>query len=456
MKKKDNKKGLRIILAITSLVFIFIVIFVVIRLEGEKPVFEFQPNNVIFGTQTQVTLLVGDKKSGLKKVWVALKTEGKEIPLLEKDYEGSFINGGSGVHDDVLTLTFEPGKIGINDGTAVIRIAVTDYSWKGFLKGNVAYAEKGIVVDTKKPVINVLSKNHYISPGGTALAIYTLSEKCSKHGVVVDGELFPGHSGYFKDKNKYISFFALGHAKGKNTPIHLKAVDVAGNDAKIGFNYYVKRKRFKKDVINLPLSFLNRKLPSFDVEVPESSGDKKIAKFVLINNKLRKENYLTFVSVTKTTDEILHWKGRFERLPKSARRASFADHREYRYKGKKIDEQFHMGIDLASNSNSPIPAGNSGRIALAGDVGIYGRTVVIDHGFGLFSMYAHMSSVMVKQGDIVKKGDVIGKTGSTGLAGGDHLHYSMIVHDTFVNPVEWWDAKWIKNNVTSKLNAYKE
>jgi len=51
----------------------------------------------------------------------------------------------------------------------------------------------------------------------------------------------------------------------------------------------------------------------------------------------------------------------------------------------------------------------------------------------------------------VKKGDIIGNTGTTGLAGGDHLHFSMLVHGTFVNPKEWWDPHWIKDNITAKL-----
>ena len=57
----------------------------------------------------------------------------------------------------------------------------------------------------------------------------------------------------------------------------------------------------------------------------------------------------------------------------------------------------------------------------------------------------------MKKGDSVKKNAIIGRTGLTGLAGGDHLHYSMLVNSTFVNPIEWWDAKWIKHNITDKL-----
>jgi len=69
----------------------------------------------------------------------------------------------------------------------------------------------------------------------------------------------------------------------------------------------------------------------------------------------------------------------------------------------------------------------------------------------LFSLYGHLSSIAVKKGQMVSRGDIIGNSGMTGLAGGDHLHFSIIVHRTYVNPVEWWDSNWIANNITSKL-----
>jgi len=114
-----------------------------------------------------------------------------------------------------------------------------------------------------------------------------------------------------------------------------------------------------------------------------------------------------------------------------------------------------LGIDLASIAHSPIPASNRGKVVFAGDLGIYGKTVIIDHGFGLFSTYSHMSVLNVENGQMVSKKEIIGRTGSTGLAGGDHLHFGMLVHSTFVNPIEWWDEAWIKNNILEKIDAVK-
>jgi murein DD-endopeptidase MepM/ murein hydrolase activator NlpD len=57
----------------------------------------------------------------------------------------------------------------------------------------------------------------------------------------------------------------------------------------------------------------------------------------------------------------------------------------------------------------------------------------------------------VEVGKVVAKGDVVGTTGITGLAAGDHLHFGMYIHNVFVDPLQWWDASWIKNNITSKI-----
>jgi murein DD-endopeptidase MepM/ murein hydrolase activator NlpD len=178
-------------------------------------------------------------------------------------------------------------------------------------------------------------------------------------------------------------------------------------------------------------------------------------KFLKFNREVRQDNFKQLLRIVENTDKKLYWKGTFLRLPKSARKAGFADHRRYKYKGHIIDRQIHMGVDLASVAHSPVSASNTGKVAFAEYMGIYGKTVIIDHGFGLFSMYSHLSDFNIKKGQIVSKGEIIGRTGTTGLAGGDHLHFGMLVHNTFINPVEWWDASWIKNNISGKINTVK-
>lgn len=427
---------------------------VAVRLEGEPPVLSTSPSDLpVIGADKALTVTASDPGSGIRRVWVGIFKDGKEAVLFEKDFPGGnpFL-GGSVRHTD-FNIRIEPKKLGITDGKAILRMLVRDYSWRKWWNGNQTYREIETVIDTRPPGIQALTRMHNINQGGTGLVIYRLSEPCRDSGVVVGENFFPGHTGYFGDKEIAMAFFALSHQQGKGTRIHLRAVDSAGNSAEAGFPHHIRRRRFKKDTIRISDRFLNWKMPEFAGEIQTLSDDSLVNRFLAVNRKLREENFKIIQAVGAKTSVDLHWDGAFLRLPNSATRAKFADQREYLYGGNVIDRQVHLGIDLASIAHSPVPAANSGRIAFAGSIGIYGKTIMIDHGFGLFSMYSHLSSIDVQTGQAVSKKEIIGRTGRTGLAGGDHLHFSMLVHNVFVNPIEWWDSSWIHNNITSKINA---
>jgi murein DD-endopeptidase MepM/ murein hydrolase activator NlpD len=271
----------------------------------------------------------------------------------------------------------------------------------------------------------------------------------------VGDHFFPGHSGYYADSAIHIAFFAFGHLRTAGTEIMLEATDLAGNGARTRFPYQFRKKVFKKDTLTLTDHFISQILPEFQSILPSGVPPALKDKFIFINRDLRQANYRSIVEVTGKSDTAMLWKGVFLRLPNSAPRAGFADHRTYLYEGREIDQQDHLGVDLASLTHASVPAANSGIVVYTGFIGIYGQTVLLDHGFGLFSMYSHLSRITVKPGDRVTKEDLLGNTGSTGLAGGDHLHFSILIHDTFVDPVEWWDSHWINDNILLKLNSVK-
>ena len=425
------------------------------RLEGEKPSITLELPSPSIGKTQELALSVSDAKSGVRRIWIGLVKDGKEVVFFEKDLPfAGFIRGGI-IHKESLNIMIEPVKMGITDGKAMLRMVARDCSWRRWLKGNTTYLEKDVIIDTRSPEVGILSRAHNVSQGGTGLVVYRVSETCPKSGVFVGDNFFPGYSGYFKDDNILIAFFALDYKQGPGTKIFVNATDFAGNSSRAGFPYYIKGKVFKKDLIEISDRFLNWKMPEFDVDISPDSKTPLVEKFLKVNQEVRKDNYQQLLSIVKNTDKKLFWKGTFLRLPKSARKAGFADHRRYKYKGHIIDRQIHMGVDLASVAHSPVSASNTGKGAFAETMGIYGKTVIIDHGFGLFSMYSHLSDFNVKQGQMVSKGEIIGHTGTTGLAGGDHLHFGMLVHNTFVNPVEWWDASWIRNNISGKMNMVK-
>jgi len=453
LKEKSKNRKWQFIGLVAVCLFIAFLVVLFIRMEKEAPQVDIAFDSTAFGVERTLSMSLSDEKSGLKKVWIGLFKDGSEKKLLEKEFSASgWLKKGS-VNHVPLSITVKPKELGLTDGEAMLRMVVTDYSWRSWGKGNRTYIEKQIQIDTKPPRIEVLTDAHNISPGGTALAIYQLSEPCQKSGVMVGDNFFPGHRAGQDENDPYLVFFALAHNQKKGTVIRLEATDMAGNQSRAGFYHYIKKKAFRKDTIRISDGFLDSKLPEFETLLADSSQQQPIDQFLYVNRDIRKKNKQTIDSVTAATDSEIHWSGVFKRLPGSATRSRFADQRTYTYKGKTIDHQVHLGEDLASNSRSPVPAANGGSVAFTEYLGIYGNTVILDHGFGLFSLYAHLTGIDVEKGQVVKRGDIIGRTGKTGLAGGDHLHFSMVVHNTFVTPLEWWDASWINNNISTKLKS---
>jgi murein DD-endopeptidase MepM/ murein hydrolase activator NlpD len=266
-----------------------------------------------------------------------------------------------------------------------------------------------------------------------------------------------GSEGGRADPGLRAGFFALLHDQQLHEPIVAFARDEAGNEAHVTFVDNVFEKPFKRSRIELDDAFINRVVPEILEHSPElklappAAGADMLPAFLKINGELRKINAEQIAALAAKTSPARLWKGPFVQLGNSQVEASFADHRTYFYKGKEVDRQVHLGFDLAVTARVPIVAANDGKVLHASWLGIYGNCVIIDHGDGVQSLYGHLSSFDVKTGDAVTKGQTIGRSGMTGLAGGDHLHFTMLVGGRAVNPVEWWDPHWITDRVERKL-----
>ena len=465
IRSKNVRMGFFVILC---LLFVLPVGWILtMKLEGEKPAVNLDLPYPAIGSDRDIPLSVADARSGLRRIWVGLVRNDREFVFFEKDFSSGNFFGFGKVRKESFNIRIRPREKGITDGKALLRVIVTDLSWRRWWNGNKTLIEKEISVDTRAPAVDVLSNVHNIIQGGASFVIYKLSEPCSENGVLVGDNFFPAYSTQKAFGSQYpdclMAFFALGHKQDRDTEIVIKAVDHAGNITRRNFRIFVGKKRVKKDTINISDRFLSRKMPEFDVGsmLPEISKGPPLPdqaeKFLTINRKLREANFRSFVELAKKTEPVFYWDSkRFLSLPKSKRMAGFAEYREYKYGGRTIDRQFHMGVDQASVSNAPVLAGNRGKVLFAGRMGIYGRTIVIDHGLGLLSIYAHLSRFDVDEGEVVSKKQTIGLTGQSGLAGGDHLHFSILLHNTFVNPMEWWDPRWVRNNISKKINAVKK
>ncbi|MGD8548383.1 MAG: M23 family peptidase, partial [Desulfobacterales bacterium] len=218
---KTNKKNIksRLIVLVCLIVILPVAWILVVRLEGEKPSIALELPSPSIGKTQELALSVSDAKSGVRRVWIGLIKDGKEVVLFEKDFPFAGIIGGGIIHQESLNIVIEPVKMGITDGKAMLRMVARDYSWRRWLQGNTAYLEKDVMIDTRPPEVAILSKAHNVSQGGAGLVIYRVSEKCPKSGVFVGDNFFPGYSGVFKDDNILIAFFALDYKQGPGTKI---------------------------------------------------------------------------------------------------------------------------------------------------------------------------------------------------------------------------------------------
>jgi murein DD-endopeptidase MepM/ murein hydrolase activator NlpD len=350
-------------------------------------------------------------------------------------------------HEAPQVKTFQVGKRqapALHDGKARLIIEAQSND----LRGRVDSIESEVEIITQPPRISADGAQHYINQGGSELVVFTPSGYVTDSGVRVGKYAFRSFPHPSQTSQRF-SLFAYPWDLSVDTVPMVYARNPAGAEATARFWYKVFPKKFRARDLPIDDAFLDKVVNQID---PGGSGD-LLARFLKINGEMRRKNNQTLADLRlKTADKFL-WSGPFLPLTNAAVESSFADKRSYIYKGKKVDEQVHLGFDLAVTLHVSVPAANDGRVVWADNLGIYGNCVVVDHGYGLQSIYGHLSEIAVKPGDMVKKSQSLGKSGSTGLAGGDHLHFSMQVDGVQVNPIEWWDEHWIKDRILSKVAA---
>jgi len=417
-----------------------------------------QPTGPI-GQQGMLQFTLGASRGVFSKVSATLEQNGKTIPLFDQ----AAPEGATMKHTDAdhVQVTRPIGKAVLPDlQQGAARITVTA-SRQSFLRIRevTTTTSKDIQIRLEPPRIAVLSTKHCLNHGGSEFVVYRATPPDVDSSVRVGDIEYRGYPAAgaglpASDPALKVAFFGLLHDQPLNTPVVAFARDAAGNEAHISFVDDVFEKPFRKSRIPIDDRFLGRVVPEILEHSPQVKVDNPgdlLAGFLKVNGELRRINADQILAFGKSSVPDLLWKGPFVQLGNSQVEAAFADARTYVYSGKEVDRQTHLGFDLAVTANVPVLAANAGKIVNADWLGIYGNCVIIDHGLGVQSLYGHLSSIDVKVGDSVSKGQALGRSGQTGLAGGDHLHFTMLVGGHPVNPVEWWDAHWIQDRVERKL-----
>ncbi|HYY24732.1 MAG TPA: M23 family metallopeptidase [Candidatus Udaeobacter sp.] len=413
------------------------------KFEWYKPQIKVSPDTDTLGL-APIEIEINERGTGLKSVSVSLNAGGTEIPLFTEQYDQPVMQ---------KTLTVVSSKLaGVKEGPAVFRISARDRSLWSFFRGNEAVVQKNVTIDITPPTLELIADDPYINFGGAGIIVYKTSADAVSSGVKIGSYFFPGYKGQVKDPNAYMVFFAHPYNVSENEKAVLVATDKAGNIRQMKLSYTLKDVRYKKSTIPISDEFIQSKVAPLVNDVgARQQAPKEV--FIKVNHDLRKENDEKIRLIGQKTADKMLWNGPFIQLSNSKVEANFADARTYIYHDQAIDTAYHLGFDLSVTKRYPVEAANSGVVSFAGDLGIYGNAIIIDHGLGLSSLYGHLSSIDVKVGDPIKQQQVIGKTGETGLAVGDHLHFATLLQGVPVLPKEWWDPKWIKDNLTPKLDA---
>ncbi len=415
------------------------------RFEGHPPLIQMRTSETWIGAgEHPQEIRISDDGTGVQLLRVWLESGGETYDLLDQTFDGNLFTGADLRLERKLDVTIHPEALELPDGSATLRVEARDFSWRG----NVSTAALQLNIDTKPPRISLETGLTYVRRGGAELVVYSVDDNVKRHGVQIGDTLFPGFV-LPADEQRRVAFYAIAPDASSDVRPLLFARDFAGNRSEIEIPISLIERSFQRDSVALSEAFMKRKIA--ELGVPE--GDGLVADYLKINRDMRARNGEQIRQICARASDDRLWAGPFLQLPGSQREASFAEQRTYSYLGEQVDEQVHLGLDIASTAHAPVPAANDGVVVFADELGIYGNTVIIDHGLGIFSLYGHLSEIAVDKATALARGDELGRTGATGLAGGDHLHFAMLVNGEFVDPMEWFDARWLREHIEPKLAA---
>jgi hypothetical protein len=443
LKRHGGRKlGYTLLSTIGLALVIVLVLLSMGHLDFHNPTLTLNPPVDVIGAKTNLTVSAMDPDSGLKEVKVTLS----QGPLHKVVLDRTFPPGGTKGQTVNLPVTIQPQPLGFKEGKAKLVAEARDRSWRDFFQGRRVSLSKNVVVDLVPLKLTYQGASQLLYAGGTGVLCYHLNKDVKESGVSVDGHFFRGFPNPKGIKGDYVVLFPVPQEGPRDFQVDLMAQPSLGTEVKQAVSLRDIPRKWRHSKIHLSESFLHKVATTLPVPNPRDL----LGSYLEVNRNLRKANAETFAKVCSHSNPKPLWVGAFKRFD-GKRMAGFGDRRTYFYQDKAVDQETHLGYDLASVVHSPVYAANNGVVVYAKLLGIYGNTVILDHGLGVYSSYSHMSKIDVKVGDKVAKGAVLGRTGATGLAAGDHLHFAINLQGEFVDPLEWWDPHWVKNQVAEVM-----
>jgi murein DD-endopeptidase MepM/ murein hydrolase activator NlpD len=429
------------------------------RCEGTPPAIEVAGPIALGEAARTVPVTVSDDGAGVRSLSAVLVHAGGEAALADRLFGGSLLPFvGAPSERQSAELQIDPKALGLAQGDATLRITVRDLAWRNWLSGNETVVEVPVTIDFRPPSLTLAPGITYSRRAGSVSLRYDVSDDAERDGVEVADRFFPGvhPGGEGVPPGRRFVLFPLAQELETDVRIRVVAVDRAGNRAERTPQINIKGRVYPEEKIHLSQRFLDEKVPDLAGATGVPFTGDKVKTFQEINTRIRQENEAKIREITAESAPEPLFSGAFEQMKDSQVMSSFAERRSYFVLDEKVSESIHYGYDLASLAGAPILASNRGKVVYADELGIYGNTVVVDHGLGVHTLYSHLSNIDARVGDVVETGQTLGQSGQTGLAGGDHLHFAVLLRGVYVDPVEWWDGKWVREHVEEPLAAARQ
>lgn len=421
---------------------------------GPEPVVTIRSDLPGIGPRTVVTSEAEAGGRGLGPIRVELIQGGETVLLEERKHQppGPFSFGGAPVAE--ASLEVEVGRQatpGLVEGEATVRVTV-ERPGTLLRRPRPRVAELTLPVRFRPPELASVRVTATPAQSGSGVVRYLVGDGAVESGVEVGGYRFPGHPLPGGGPQERFALFGVPYDSADPSPFRLVARDELGNEASVRFLREVEPSPLRSSTIRLSDGFMARVVPAIMSRTPElEDRGNLLDNYLMLNRDLRQLNAERLVEIASGSAPRQLWSGAFRQMRNTRVMDRFATRRQYLYEGRVVDTQDHLGFDLASRVQDDVPAANAGAVVLAEYLGIYGNTVIVDHGYGLQTLYSHLSRIDVEVGQEVEAGHRLGLSGETGLAGGDHLHFAVLLGGLPVNPLEWFDAKWIRDHVGAVL-----
>lgn len=415
-------------------------------------------------TPVRFEIEIQDENSGLDEVVVRT--------IQRDDWNELKRQSLSGEAETRLSLQFNADQSGLDEGEVVLQIKAFDRS----IWSNGAERSIPLRVDFREPSIEVISTQHNARVGGSQLIIYRASDEAlGLSGVKVGRNTFLGFKASlfdpeFRDSGVFAALYAIpvGIKDVDSLRIRAFAEDEVGNAVSTSFYHKVFPRRIRPRRVRVSETFLRTGLTSLirniedEFDLPEvefrttpASPTRFIEAFTLANGRLRELSEARLSTVMNEPRFKRFWDASFL-TPGGTVRYGFGEGLTYFFGEKVIGQDVNDGYTyLPRAGNRNVYAAASGVVTYAESLGVYGTVVVLDHGLGVFTVYAHLGSTSAVRGEVIEAGEKVGTYGTSGLAENEQVHFQVNVQGTPVDPAEFLSETWFQEHITFKLNDAK-